>query len=359
MVVTSGTVRCWLLTVLRGLGLGVTGCSSLALSGPPIDNTTPQAVCKTFREAYERREFGRMLQCVDPEYRGEVRGILEVEQDRWDLAREVAALVADRYGSELGKAFIECFRPGIEEPLRVAAKDGRVNWSEITYGINGDRASILVKGEPTGNYDLRDRGRGWFIVPSRPDQPGPRVSPEFYRAFAGEDFSRLRDLRRGLKDGHKGRDDVMDIVSGSWALEDGPPTDGVRLQICLGGRERVLRHAGPRTFRAAAGFSDAVYWRMPTCGLGDGILLELDGNLVPQPDARRDVLRGMPDVHLLGNSVCEWWFNLPQELELSWGVHTIRYSVVSPGGADVREDGRPVRILKGTLASNTFKFIVR
>jgi hypothetical protein len=359
-VVTSGTIRCWLLTVVRGLGLGVTGCSSLALSGPPIDNTTPQAVCKTFREAYERREFGRMLQCFDPEYRGQIRGILEVEQERWDLAQEVAQIVADRYGYELGKEFLECFRPGISEPLGEAVTEGKVNWSEVSYETTGQRANIVIRGEPTWDYALRKMSGGWYITPSRPDPPGTRViTPELYRAFAGEDFSGLRDLRRELKDGHKSRDDVIDIVSGSWALEDGPPTDGVRLQICLGGRERVLRHAGPRTFRAAAGSSDPVYWKMPTCGLGDGILLELDGNLVPQPDARRDVLRGIPEVHLLGNRVCEWWFNLPPELELSWGVHTIRYSVVSPGGPDVREDGRPVRILKGTLASNTFKFIVR
>ena len=102
---------------------------------------------------------------------------------------------------------------------------------------------------------------------------------------------------------------------------------------------------------------DPICWWTPEIGpedsrgLGENTLLEIDGKAVEQPDVKADHIW----VAATGGG---WSVYLPLGFRLRPGQHTVRYTVVSPGGTYRYRDGRRYSVLNGKLVSNTLTFAV-
>jgi hypothetical protein len=100
-----------------------------------------------------------------------------------------------------------------------------------------------------------------------------------------------------------------------------------------------------------------VCWWRPSNGLGDNVIVEIDGTRTKQPDRKPECIGGWAAEWTCANPD-EWTVTLPDGVKLAKGRHTIQYTIVSWGGQYTSANNQLVPLVRGNIVSNRTTFAV-
>lgn len=334
------------------LVLGSGGCAD-----PTLDQRTPRSLIQSYHRAISAQHYSAVLACWAPQYRQRVSLCLkEIEQLRASFA-PTERLIGERWGP------IEAWRyrrdlPDrelLQSPVGRASTEVGICWSKIKLVVEGDMLLVRIDDEEPAVWGRRIRGK-WYVVPP---WRGDADHPASQLARIHEQVQALRlehdRGRRLLATGEMTRDDYWDEEWYAVGCKCGPWKRGIALAAIFVGRPDTLP-ARPLTFMIGARGDEGrkACWRVPRKGVGRGVLVEIDGKPVHARMIGPTMVVGTGYLAL-----ARWWaLMLPKwvEADLGPGEHTLRYTVLSPGGTHVLQDGSSIPMLDGTLVSNTVTF---
>lgn len=154
------------------------------------------------------------------------------------------------------------------------------------------------------------------------------------------------------------------VLSDDFKDQDVPPTTaygavtgGVKLRVRPA--RAVFKGTEPMRFHLqAVNVSDEpVCWRMPSNGIGDNVIIEIDGRKVALPERKPEYIGGWA-AQWTCQTPEEWTITLPDSVKCAPGQHTIRYIVVAEGGTYKNANNELIPILRGELVSNRANYSV-
>jgi hypothetical protein len=110
-------------------------------------------------------------------------------------------------------------------------------------------------------------------------------------------------------------------------------------------------------FQAANTSGEPVLWWKPIRGFGENIFVEIDGKAFDLPLDKAEFIEGWA-LKPLVNQPREWTVTLPESTRLAKGPHTLRCTIVSPGGTYRNSEGI-VPLVNGRIVSNSSAFAVK
>jgi hypothetical protein len=330
------------------------GCGANGDLGSPrtvVNHGSPTVVLMSFQKAYESRDFAGMLACMKPEEKASYRPLFQLAKAHWDATQAVSSALDRKFGEGLARVFVAETRCLIESPLGSKEQDAR--WNCDVFRADGEWR-VVVNGEVRHGIGVCEKGGKWYVQSGWPDDV-PRVGRGELDAYYQPQIRRLEGLAEAIRRSGVSEKEIYRIIlDRGGEVNYGEPTDNVAIEL-RPLRGPVYDHGLPMTFRVTWYFEEGDsprIWRMPSLGLGEGIILEIDGETLVQPAHEADVIRGMPR----REGYNEWWFTLPPNASLPPGPHTLRYSFVSSG--DIGPRGQRAKELEGRVVSNTLRIFV-
>jgi hypothetical protein len=321
-----------------------------------VRHDTPHNVLSDYYAAYRERDFAAMLACTAPSQRSRAAPALELADEHWEAVCELANAIATHEDSRAAELFMKRQRPILPFPMEEAVSNGELgelDWASIEIERKDKTAGIVVDGIQERDVKLERVNDQWYVSHVDAGNDLPLVGALFLRMFYGPGIQKLRDVTRKLKEEPVPSWELYDyILPSPDVLEFGPVTDNLSIGLRLiDGPTHTLSE--PFTFEVYwewPDIDDPRVWKMPMLGLGEGVVVELDGQEVGQPTHTADTVRGIQHVHGFG----KWWFTLPPSVDLSVGLHTIRYSFESVN--DEGLDPAAGTVLKGRVSSPPLVF---
>jgi hypothetical protein len=343
-----------MVNVARAMCVILAGCGANGDLGCPrtvVNHESPTTVLTSFQRAYESRDFAGMLACLKSEDRASYRHLFQLARAHWDATEAVSSALEREFGEELAQIFVDETRPLIKSPLGSKGQNDGEN--RDVFRVDGE-GRVVVRGEVRHGLGVCEKGGKWYVQSGWPDDM-PRMGRGELDAYYRPHISRLERLAEAIcSSGLSEREMYRIILDRGGEVDYGKCTDNVAIEL-RPLRGPVYDHEMPMTFRVTWCFEEGEsprIWRMPSLGLGEGIVLEIDGEILAQPAHEADVIRGLPR----RDGYNEWWFTLPPNASLPPGPHTLRYSFVSCGHIGPR--GQRAKELQGRVVSNTLRIFV-
>lgn len=351
----------------------VGGCATVRGTAPVnIDQSSPQGLAVSFHEAVQSKNFAAMLQCMEPSKRGEFDSVLVARRRLAEKTERLAKLIEEKIGRKHAEMYLQKISDtAMFSPFFGPVEDGKVDWSEVKFKVEGNRASASIDGETSFHFKMI-KGKWYMTRAPQEDTFSGWIMRQAVRSRLDAMAAAADHRARGITNGTINKDNFYEKMFGVdkdegerlsryAATPYGPAVDGVRIRLttwaaAFGKGERIWF-----SMEIKYETDDWVCWWHPGTGpgystwLGENVVLELDGRPLPQPDVKADKLfkwgRGSTT---LGTSIY-----FPVDFKLPPGRHTIRYTIISRGGTYTDpDDGRKYRIINGKLVSNTLTFFV-
>ena len=137
----------------------------------------------------------------------------------------------------------------------------------------------------------------------------------------------------------------------------GPTIDGVEMRIRPA--KEVFKVGEPLVFHVQARnvSGKPVCWWKPSNGLGENVIVEIDGRRIEQPDRKAKFIVGWS-----AKWTCKYpderTVKLPDTVWLAKGRHTLRYINISHGGKRKNVNNEIIPIVRGRIQSNKVAFSV-
>ncbi|MCK4601283.1 MAG: hypothetical protein KAU28_02375, partial [Phycisphaerae bacterium] len=275
------------------LAIGAAGCSSVRGTAPvSIDQGSPDSVAKAYQQAYEERNFAAMMACIKPSQQGRVDPGLVVAKEFSDQVMTVSDLTRDRFGDELADELVRMCGRVLRSPFDVTEEDG-LNWDRITFDVRGDTARLLLDRRPHHGVPRFERVRGkWFIAQNYEETPStPMIGAGLLRAYYRQGMEELKTLEDHLRHHRVNEEDLWELL----LVNEGEPRGGavvqgmqIKVSTIRGPvfRQRTVP-ANPLIFSVTASYARSqvspICWYMPSMGLGEGIVVKIDGEEIAQP----------------------------------------------------------------------------
>ena len=356
-----------LLVTIVSVVLLVGGCATVRGTAPVrIEQDSPQALARSFHEAATSKNFAAMLECMEPDKQALYDSLLVAARRFWEKVVPLAKLIEEKIGPDEAKRFLDGARENVlPSPFAEAVVGNKVNWSRVDFNVEAGKASASIDGITWFQATTID-GK-WYMTHAYDNvsfEEVVRSRRTQFEAAAAASHTYSRRIRSGKINKDNVNEELFHIDKGErerqarWAATPyGPALAGVRIRMTAA--RKVFRKDERMWFHVAVKYDgdDRICWWIPGIGpegswsLGQNTLLEIDGKAVKRPDAKADKIW----VAASGGS---WPVYLPPGFRLRPGQHTVRYTIISPGGTYTDEDGRRYRVLNGKLVSNTLTFVV-
>ena len=137
----------------------------------------------------------------------------------------------------------------------------------------------------------------------------------------------------------------------------GPQTGGVKMRIRPA--KATFKEGEPLKFhlQAVNVSGKPVCWWKPSTGLGQNVVIEIDGARIKQPDRKAEYIGGWAAKWTCKNPD-EWTIKLPNTLKIARGKHTLCYVIASKGGKYKNANNKLIPLFRGRIHSNEVSFSV-
>jgi hypothetical protein len=239
-------VRSRYLVLGLAASLGLFGCKASNVSNPSIDRVdVPAGTVKidhvsnrmlvlSLHEALQRRDYGAMVESVEPDFRSQFRTMLNASREYIESLYDLSKLVRDRIGPVPAQRYPrlaeEVYEGMLPDPLQGAIDNGQVDWNQVQFLDQGFVTIVRIKDHEsafTSQFAIKEIKGKWYLTPYREGMPEDKRKVAYDREskFVQKQFRDyvqiVKDMQKKVKSGQIATEDQLrdDLNSGTAATE--------------------------------------------------------------------------------------------------------------------------------------------